>query len=90
MIHPFHPRCGDTLEVIEVRNAWGQERVYYRCSDRARKLCSMPLSWTDAGEPDLFAVVAEGRCAFRTVDLLRLSELLAGLTECVQAGDKKC
>ena len=50
----------------------------------------MPLSWTDAGDPDPFILVVEGRCAFRTDDLLRLSELFAGMAGGTQECDKKC
>ncbi len=39
----------------------------------------MPTGWTDAAEPDVFVVVAGGRCSFRVEDLLGLVELVAGM-----------
>ena len=48
----------------------------------------MPLSWTDAGEAAAFVQIGADRCAFRTDDLLRLSQLLSGLVVGIRKCDK--
>jgi Family of unknown function (DUF5372) len=40
---------------------------------------SLPRAWTDVAEPDVFVVVAAGRCPFRVVDLLELAEVIEGV-----------
>ena len=39
----------------------------------------MPVRWTDFAESDPLLAMSDGRSAFRVVDLLTLSDLLAGL-----------
>jgi hypothetical protein len=75
--HPFHPLYGRELEVVDVRSAWGEWRVYV--SDQAGRLLRLPVSWTDWAEPDLFQVVSNGRSPLHIGGLRRLVELLAGL-----------
>jgi hypothetical protein len=42
-------------------------------------LATLPAEWTDVVAPDAFVVMAAGRAAFRTEDLLALTELVARL-----------
>jgi hypothetical protein len=77
VIHPFHPLSGRDFELVTYKQAWGEDRVYFR--DDAGRLHRMPVGWTSIVEPDAFQVTAAGRCRFRTDDLLRLVELVAGL-----------
>ena len=44
--HPFHPQCGQVLDVVERRPNWGEDRVFYR--DRHGHLASLPAGWTSA------------------------------------------
>jgi hypothetical protein len=42
---------------------------------------SLPVGWTDAAEPDVFVVMAEGRSPFRVDDLVELARLVEQLSE---------
>lgn len=80
--HPFHPLCGREFELVTQKQAWGEDRVYFQ--DKSKRLRHMPLGWTSVAPVDPFKVAADGRCRFRTSDLLRLADLIDGLT-----GDKR-
>ena len=41
---------------------------------------SLPVGWTDAAEPDVFVVMAEGRSPFRVGDLVELARLVEELS----------
>jgi hypothetical protein len=75
--HPFHPLFGCEFELIEYRNNWGEDRVYFH--DAAGQLQSILASCTDAGGADPFLEIAAGRSFFRYEDLVRLADLLEGL-----------
>jgi hypothetical protein len=75
--HPFHPLAGREFELATFRNAWGEDRVYFR--DETGRLHHMPVGWTSGAPPDPFRTVAAGQCQFRTEDLVRLAELIARL-----------
>ena len=75
--HPFHPRFGEELELVQYKRSWGRERV--DCLDAEGCLVSVPLSCTDAFDADPFVVISAGRSFFRSEDLLRLVDLLKGL-----------
>lgn len=77
MTHPFHPLSGKTFVLVTCRRNWGEERVYYH--DETGTLCSLPLGWTSLAPIDPFVRFSAGRAAFRLVDLLELSRLLAAL-----------
>lgn len=77
MTHAFHPLFGRDFELITYRNAWGEDRVYFR--DDSGRLHHMPVGWTSAAAADPFQAVAAGRCYFRTEDLLRLAEMVERL-----------
>ena len=77
MIHPFHPLSGREFELVTYKQAWGEDRVYFR--DDTGRLRRMPVGWTSVVEADAFQRAAGGRCRFRTDDLLRLVDLVDGL-----------
>ena len=41
-------------------------------------LKSLPTSWTDAAEPDVFVMMSAGRSPFRVEDLLALAAIIDG------------
>lgn len=62
---------------MAVRQTWGEDRVFFFVEDGTQ--CSLPRGWTDAGDPDVFVVLAGGRSSFRVEDLLAVVELLDDL-----------
>ncbi len=77
MTHPFHPWKGREFVLVGVRQAWGEDRVFFLDEGGVQR--SLPTGWTDAGTPDPFVVLAAGRSALRVEDLLALGELLDSL-----------
>lgn len=77
MTHPFHPWLGREFVFVAVRQTWGEDRVFFFDDDSVQR--SLPRGWTDAGDVDVFVVVAAGCSALRVADLLELVELLDGL-----------
>ncbi|MGQ0849059.1 MAG: DUF5372 family protein [Actinomycetota bacterium] len=77
--HPFHPWRGQVFALVGVRHTWGEDRVFFLDEEGVQR--SLPTGWTDVVSPDVFVAMAEGRCHFRTEDLLTLTGLLAGLRE---------
>lgn len=73
MTHPFHPLFGREFELVTQKQAWGEDRVYFR--DKKKRLHHVPLGWTSAAPADSFKAAAAGRCRFRIEDLLRLADL---------------
>jgi hypothetical protein len=47
--HPFHPLTGQRLEVLYVKRR-GADTVFV-CSGGVSGLITLPLSWTNRGEP---------------------------------------
>jgi hypothetical protein len=76
--HPFHPLFGREFELVTQKQAWGEDRVYFR--DKSKRLHHVPLGWTSVAPTDSFRAAANGRCRFRTEDLLRLADLIEGIT----------
>jgi hypothetical protein len=75
--HPFHPWSGRQFELVNLRRAWGEDRVWFFDEDDA--LRSLPAAWTDAVPPDPAGAGAAGQAAFRAGDLLRLARRLRAL-----------
>ena len=75
--HPFHPQCGQALDVVERRHNWGEDRVFYR--DRHGHLASLPAGWTSVAAEDPFVVAAAGRSRLRLADLVVLAALVREL-----------
>jgi len=61
--HPFHPWFNLEFVFIGIRQAWGEYRVFLLDTEGVQHC--LPVPWTDAAEPDVFVVMAAGRCAFR-------------------------
>ncbi|MBC9882275.1 hypothetical protein G8O24_33665 [Bradyrhizobium sp. INPA01-394B] len=76
--HPFHPLCGHEFTLICRRRHWGEDRVVHQGRDG--RVHTIPSAWTDIDPVDEFRRVG-GRAAFRTVDLLALSEALGRFGE---------
>uniref|UniRef100_UPI0028C3DE11 DUF5372 family protein n=1 Tax=Pseudoxanthomonas sp. TaxID=1871049 RepID=UPI0028C3DE11 len=77
--HPFHPLFGREFVLIERRNAWGEERVYFH--DDTGRVRRLTAAWTSAVAADPFASVSAGRSHFRVDDLLHLVALIARQSE---------
>jgi len=82
--HRFHPLFGCEFEFVKRRRNWGEDRVYVY--DDHGELCSLPLAWTDLAPEDPFVVVAAGRSALRTADLVELAELVERMAARRSAG----
>ena len=51
MTHPFHPLCGETLEVLFSRRRGGT--VVFVCAGGVLGRVTVLRSWTDRGDPRL-------------------------------------
>jgi hypothetical protein len=85
--HPFHPLYGREFALLEWRNAWGEDRVYFY--DEMGNLRRMPATWTSAAAPNVFEVTSAGRSHFRVEDLLQLVALIARQREVKRSGRPK-
>jgi hypothetical protein len=72
--HTFIPQYGTEYEYVDRRLNWGQDRVVYL--DKNGNSATIPTSWTDVEEPDLFNLQSNGRSNFRYRDLVELARLL--------------
>ncbi len=88
--HPFHPLRGRTFQLLDCRQTWGEDRVYFQ--DDSGQLARLPLQWTDVAPDDPTVVVGGGRAHFRYDDLCRLADLLTRLdtTPRVDRADHEC
>lgn len=77
VIHPFHPWYGRRFELVEYKNAWGEDRVYFH--NEEQQLIALPASWTDVVAADPLVSVGNGRALFRADDLCELSGLVRRL-----------
>jgi hypothetical protein len=77
VIHPFHPWHGRRFELLEYKNAWGEDRVYFH--NEERQLIALPASWTDVVAADPLVFMAKGRALFRADDLFELAGVVRGL-----------
>ena len=76
--HPFHPDSGRELWT-PILSASALGRGY--AGDDAR-LRTISTAFTDLVAADEFRLMAGGRAAFRTIDLMTLRELLVRLGTC--------
>jgi len=72
--HPFIPQYNKEYEFVDRRHSWGQDRVIYL--DKNGDFATIPTSWTDVAEPDMFAIQSAGRSNFRYTNLVELARLL--------------
>jgi hypothetical protein len=75
--HPFHPLAGQELVFVARLACWRSDVVFYLDPDGSRQ--RIEAGWTDVVPDDVFRVLAAGRCAFRTADLLAVAELVEQL-----------
>ena len=75
--HPFHPLFGQEFELVEYRNNWGEDRVYF--FNTKGEVRSIPAGCTNAAGVDPFVEISAGRSFFRTKDLMELADLLERL-----------
>ena len=78
--HPFHPLFGKEFELVEYRNNWGEDRMYF--FNTKGEVQSIPAGCTNAAGIDPFVEISAGRSFFRTKDLMELAEL----SVCDEAG----
>lgn len=62
---------------MSICRTWKVDRVLFFGDDGT--LRSLPTAWTDAGEPDAFVTMAEGRSRLHVEDLLALAGMIDGL-----------
>ena len=72
--HPFHPLAGQELVFVARLACWRSDVVFYLAPDGSRQ--RIEAGWTDVVPDDVFRVLAAGRCAFRTEDLLAVAGLV--------------
>jgi hypothetical protein len=75
--HPFHPLFGQVFALVEYRNNWGEDRVYFH--DAQGGLQSIFASCTDVPGGDPFVEIAAGRSYFHYRNLIQLADLLERL-----------
>lgn len=78
MTHPFHPLYGQEFELVDRRNAWGEDRVYFLEHGELRRI---PTSWTSVGAANPLVALSAGRAHFQVPDLLALASMIAGQME---------
>jgi hypothetical protein len=69
--------AGQEFDLVMRAVNWHEDRAFYQ--DRAGCLHSLPAAWTDLVADDPFNVVAAGRAALRTQELLDLVGLVRAL-----------
>ena len=74
IIHPFHPLCNTKIEIVSLKQGWGENRVFYRQKDG--NITSIPACWTSVYEPHPFNTISNGRSVFRFQELLELARLV--------------
>jgi hypothetical protein len=72
--HPFHPLHDHRFGLLDCRQGWKEDRVYFEDADGC--LQSVPAKWTDVVASDPFVVIAAGRALFRVDDLVEIVALL--------------
>jgi hypothetical protein len=82
IIHPFHPLKNQEFEFINLKQTWGQDRVFFR--DSKSKIVSIPTNWTDYYEEIPFIKQAKGRAILDFKNMKELSHMLADLKKSLQ------
>ncbi len=65
--------------MLDHRHNWGEDRV--TLADAEGRVFSLPACWTTVSPVDPVVAIAAGRLAFRLVDLSRLADLIAELSQ---------
>jgi len=72
--HAHHPLFGQEFDLVMRGQNWREDRAWFH--DGSGRLRSVPANWTNLVAADAFNVVAAGRAAFRTQELLELMHLI--------------
>ena len=64
---------------MELRQNWGEDRVYYQGADN--RLRSLPTSWTSLATIDPFVIAADGRSQLHIDAVLSLARLIQALMQ---------
>ena len=75
MIHPFHPRFGQSFLLVHHGRASGEDRVLLQGTDGITFW--LLTRWTNLAVPDPWVALAEGRARLRAPDLALLAGILA-------------
>ena len=75
--HPFHPQCGQEIELVIRRPHWGEDRVFYRSVHG--HISSLPARWTSLVPADPVVTVGGERAQFRMHDLIELAGIVSRL-----------
>jgi hypothetical protein len=75
--HPFHPQCGQEIELVLRRPHWGEDRVFYRSVHG--HVASLPARWTSLVPADPVVTVGGERAQFRLHDLIDLAGIVSRL-----------
>jgi hypothetical protein len=78
--HPFHPLFGREFVLVDRRNNWGEDSVYYH-DETTGRLRRLPAAWTSKAASSLFEAISAGRSHFRPTDLLQLADLIVRLEQ---------
>jgi hypothetical protein len=70
--HPFHPRRGEVLDILDHLSSYGDDRVYFRELDGRRSF--VPASWTSAIPEDPGIRIAVGKCKLQLRDFVELAD----------------
>ena len=74
IVHSFHPLYNKKIQIVSLKQGWGEDRVFYRREDG--RLTSIPACWTSIYESHPFNTISEGRSVFRFQELLELVRLI--------------
>ncbi len=74
IVHSFHPLYSKKIQIVSLKQNWGEDRVFYRQEDG--RITSIPAFWTSIYEPHPFNVISKGRSVFRFQELLELTRLI--------------
>ena len=74
MTHSYHPLFDHEFDLVMRGQNWREDRAWFH--DGSGRLRSVPANWTNLVADDAFNVVAAGRAAFRTQELLELARLI--------------
>ena len=75
--HPFHPRFGEELELLDRQQVWGDDRAYLQVD--GGETLMLPARWTSLIGPDAVVVIGAGRARLRVDDLAELASQLRRL-----------
>ena len=82
--HPYHPLCGQRLEVLKQRRVAGVDTLILRQSQYGT--ISIAREWTDWADPSVYEMLGWPTGHFEAESLLRLVTFL----EQLQGDSKKC